>query len=83
MTLKIALLALGVLVLATPSPAAANLRLPRPDNWQCAYGSAGAGRAVWHYGETVHYKPDAMSTALRVCRAKSSTCHFLGCFRRL
>jgi len=82
MTLKIALLALGALVLATPS-ASANFRLPRPENWQCAYGSAAGGRAVWHYGETVQYKPEAISTALRVCRARSSTCHFLGCFRRL
>ena len=79
MTMKIALAAMAALVLTTASPASANFKFSRPDNWQCAYGA----RSVWHYGDTVGYKPEAISTALRMCRAKSPTCHFLGCFRRL
>ena len=75
MTMKIALAVLAALALASAAPASTN--------WQCAYGFDGGGRSVWHYGDTVQYKPEAMSTALRVCRAKSATCRFLGCFRRL
>ncbi len=83
MTMKIALGALAALALATTAPASANFKFSRPNNWQCAYGFDAGGRSIWHYGETVQYKPEAMSTALRVCRAKSATCRFLGCFRRL
>jgi hypothetical protein len=80
MTMKIAIAAVAVLTLTTASPASANFKFGRPDYWQCAYGGAGS---AWHYGETVQYKPEALSTALRMCRARSPTCHFLGCFRRL
>jgi len=79
MTMRIALAALCAVVLATAvTPASANLRFERPDRWQCAFGSG----SVWHYGDTVQWKPEARSTALRSCRARSATCQFLGCFRR-
>jgi hypothetical protein len=79
MTMKIAMAALAVLILATSTPASAGFKFGRPDRWQCAFGYG----SVWHYGDTVQWKPDARSTALRSCRAKSPTCQFLGCFRRL
>jgi hypothetical protein len=83
MTMRIALAALAALVLATSTPASAAFKFGRPDRWQCAYGYDAGGRSVWHYGDTVQWKPDARSTALRSCRAKSPSCQFLGCFRRL
>jgi hypothetical protein len=79
MTMRIAIAALGALVLASAAtPASANFKFTRPDNWQCAYGYG----SVWHYGDTVQWKPDARSTALRSCRSRSPICNFLGCFRR-
>ncbi len=83
MTIRIAWVAMAALVLTTTSPASANFKFSRPNNWQCAYGYDAGARSVWHYGDTVQYKPEAVSTALRVCRAKSPACRFLGCFRRL
>src|SRR3954453_17573641 len=41
--------AMGALLLTTTSPASANFKFSRPNNWQCAYGHS----SVWHYGDTV------------------------------
>jgi hypothetical protein len=79
MIMKIGMATLVALAITSAAPASANFRFGRPDYWQCAYG----GGSAWHYGDTAQYKPEAMSTALRVCRARSASCHFLGCFRRL
>jgi hypothetical protein len=54
-----------------------------PENWVCAYGYNAGGRMVWVYGDTVQWKPDAISSAQRACRARSGKCVSLGCFRRL
>jgi hypothetical protein len=54
-----------------------------PDNWVCAYGYNAGGRVVWVYGDTVQWKPDAIASAQRACRARSGKCVSLGCFRRL
>ena len=54
-----------------------------PDRWQCAFSYNAGGRAVWVYGDTVQWKPDAIATARSACRAKSPRCVSLGCFRRL
>jgi hypothetical protein len=53
-----------------------------PRNWACAYGYSAGGQMVWVYGDSVQWKPDAIASAQRACRASSGKCVSLGCFRR-
>ena len=52
-----------------------------PDRWRCAYSYNGGGRAVWVYGDTIQWKPDAIASARSACRARSANCVSLGCFK--
>jgi hypothetical protein len=81
MKVTFVLAAASALVCHGLMPASAGEFRTRPENWQCAFGY-GPG-PTWVYGETVQYKPEAMSTAQAHCRARSSRCVFLGCFRRV
>ena len=79
----VGLLILGVLTGPLVTVAHASDFKENPDRWQCAYSYNAGGRAVWVYGDTVQWKPDAIATARSACRAKSGKCVSLGCFRRL
>jgi hypothetical protein len=83
MTRATTVMILGVLSAAMASVAQASDFKENPDRWQCAYSYNAGGRAVWVYGDTVQWKPDAIATARSACRARSSNCVSLGCFRRL
>jgi hypothetical protein len=83
MTRATTLMILGVLTGPVVTVAHASDFKENPDRWQCAYSYNAGGRAVWVYGDTVQWKPDAIATARSACRAKSGKCVSLGCFRRL
>jgi hypothetical protein len=83
MTRAMTLMILGVLSAAMTSAVQANDFKDYPDRWQCAYSYNAGGRAVWVYGDTVQWKPDAIASARSACRARSGNCVSLGCFRRL
>ena len=83
MTRAMIAMLLGVLSGLLASTAQASDFKENPDRWQCAFSYNAGGRAVWVYGDTVQWKPDAIATARSACRAKSSRCVSLGCFRRL
>ena len=83
MTRAMIVLFLGVLSWPMATAAHASDFKENPDRWQCAYSYNAGGRAVWVYGDTVQWKPDAIATARSACRAKSGKCVSLGCFRRL
>ena len=83
MTMMFRLAILGVLVGGLATSAKATDFKDYPDNWICAYAYNAGGRMVWVYGDTVQWKPDAISSAQRACRARSGKCVSMGCFRRL
>ena len=83
MTRAMIAMMLGVLSGLLASTAQASDFKENPDRWQCAFSYNAGVRAVWVYGDTVQWKPDAIATARSACRAKSSRCVSLGCFRRL
>ena len=54
-----------------------------PDRWQCAFSYNAGGQAVWVYGDTVQWKPDAIATAAAPAAPNRPGRVSLGCFRRL
>ena len=68
MTRAMIAMMLGVLSGLLASTAQASDFKENPDRWQCAFSYNAGGRAVWVYGDTVQWKPDAIATAQRLPR---------------